>query len=197
MPAALDEKIAHHASRITHHDLEAAMDTHDLAALIRDVPDFPKPGILFKDITTLLKEPAAFRRVIDIFIERYRDAGIDTIAAVESRGFIFGAPLAYELGVAFVPVRKLGKLPAETITEEYDLEYGTAAVELHRDALSPGARVLIVDDLLATGGTIRATCNLIEKVGAEVVGLAFLVELTFLKGRERLQGYDVTALIAY
>ena len=173
------------------------MDTQDLAALIRDIPDFPKPGILFKDITPLLKEPAAFRRVIDIFIERYRGAGIDTIAAVESRGFIFGAPLAYELGVAFVPVRKLGKLPAETITEEYDLEYGTAAVELHRDALSPGARVLIVDDLLATGGTIRATCNLIEKVGAEVVGLAFLVELTFLKGRERLQGYDVTALIAY
>jgi adenine phosphoribosyltransferase len=173
------------------------MKTDELASLIRDIPDFPKPGILFKDITTLLKEPAAFRAVIDAFSERYRHERLDTIAAVESRGFIFGAPLAYTLGVSFVPVRKMGKLPAETIEEEYALEYGTATIELHRDAIRPGARVLVVDDLLATGGTIRATCNLIEKVGAQVAGLAFLVELSFLNGRERLKGYDITALITY
>jgi adenine phosphoribosyltransferase len=174
-----------------------ALDVSDLAALIRDIPDFPKPGIIFKDITTLLKEPAAFRRVIELFVERYSGERLDAVAAVESRGFIFGAPLAYELGVAFVPVRKLGKLPAETIDEEYALEYGTATIELHRDAIAPGARVLVVDDLLATGGTIRATCNLVEKSGGVVVGLAFLVELTFLSGRSRLAGYNINALISY
>jgi adenine phosphoribosyltransferase len=174
-----------------------ALSTQDLASLIRDVPDFPKPGILFKDITTLLKNPDAFRTVVDTFTDRYREARLDAIAAVESRGFIFGAPLAYTLGVPFVPVRKLGKLPADTIEEEYALEYGTATIELHRDAIRPGARVLVVDDLLATGGTIRATCNLLERAGATVAGLAFLVELTFLNGRERLKDYEITALVAY
>jgi adenine phosphoribosyltransferase len=173
------------------------MEIDDLAALVREIPDFPKPGIRFKDITTLLKEPAAFRRAVDLLGERYRTVGLDVIAAVESRGFIFGAPLAYQMGLAFVPVRKVGKLPAATIDEEYALEYGTATIELHRDAIEPGARVLIVDDLLATGGTIRATCNLIEKSGGVVAGLAFLIELSFLKGRERLTGYDITTLITY
>jgi adenine phosphoribosyltransferase len=171
--------------------------TSHLAALIRDVPDFPKPGIMFKDITTLLKEPTAFRQVIDLFTDRYRGAGLDAVAAVESRGFIFGAPVAYNLGLSFVPVRKVGKLPAETVVEEYALEYGTATIEVHRDAIGPGKRVLIIDDLLATGGTIRATANLIEKLGAEVAGLAFLVELSFLNGRERLRGYDIHALLTY
>ena len=174
-----------------------AGDRTHLTALIRDVPDFPKPGILFKDITTLLKDPMAFRQVIDLFAERYRNERLHVIAAVESRGFIFGAPLAYQLGLGFVPVRKMGKLPAETVVEEYALEYGTATIEIHRDAIGPNARVLVVDDLLATGGTIRATCNLIEKLGAEVAGLAFLVELTFLNGRDRLAGYDITTLITY
>lgn len=173
------------------------MDTQQLARHIRDIPDFPKPGILFKDITTLLKEPVAFHAAIDALIDRYRHERLDTIAAVESRGFIFGAPLAYALNIGFVPVRKVGKLPADTINEEYALEYGTATIELHRDAFEPGARVLIVDDLLATGGTIRATCNLIEKAGATVAGLAFLVELTFLEGRQRLTGYEITTLVSY
>jgi len=174
-----------------------AMDVSELTALIRDVPDFPQPGILFKDITTLLKDPAGFRRAIDLFVERYQDEQIQAVAAIESRGFIFGAPLAYALGLSFVPVRKFGKLPAETVEEEYALEYGTATIEIHRDAIAPGARVLIVDDLLATGGTMRATCNLVEKLGGQVVGLAFLVELTFLNGRARLSEYDITALITY
>jgi adenine phosphoribosyltransferase len=173
------------------------VETQYLARHIRDIPDFPKPGIVFKDITTLLKEPAAFRAAIDALIDRYRDEHLDIVAAVESRGFIFGAPLAYALNIGFVPVRKVGKLPADTINEEYALEYGTATIELHRDAFMPGARVLVVDDLLATGGTIRATCNLIERAGATVVGLAFLVELTFLEGRQRLAGYDITTLVSY
>jgi adenine phosphoribosyltransferase len=172
-------------------------EPRDLAMYIRDIPDFPQPGILFKDITTLLKEPAAFRRVIDLFVERYRGERLDAVAAVESRGFIFAAPLAYLLGLALVPVRKVGKLPGETVAEEYALEYGTATIEVHRDAIAPGARILVVDDLLATGGTMRATCNLIEKLGGEVAGLAFLVELGFLHGRERLDEYPITALITY
>jgi adenine phosphoribosyltransferase len=173
------------------------MNAHELASYIRDIPDFPKPGILFKDITTLLKEPIAFRAAIDALVARYQTTPIDTIAGVESRGFIFGAPLAYALNIGFVPVRKVGKLPAQTINEEYALEYGTATIELHTDAIQPGARVLVVDDLLATGGTIRATCNLIEKAGATVEGLAFLIELSFLDGRKRLNGYDITALVSY
>lgn len=172
-------------------------DSGSIESLIRDIPDFPKPGIIFKDITPLLKDPVAFRQVIDRFGAYYRDHGLDLIAAVESRGFIFGAPLAIQLGIGFVPVRKVGKLPAETIDEEYALEYGTATIELHRDSIKPGQRVLVVDDLLATGGTIRATCNLVEKCGGRVAGLAFLIELAFLNGRQRLTGYDINALLTF
>ncbi len=174
-----------------------SFDVSTLPNYIRDVPDFPQPGVLFKDITTLLKEPVAFRGVVDFFAGHYRDQALDVVAGIESRGFIFGAPLAYVLGVAFVPIRKFGKLPAERVEEAYDLEYGTATIEIHRDAITPGARVLIVDDLLATGGTMRASCNLVERLGGQVVGLAFLAELTFLNGRQRLGEYDITTLITY
>ena len=174
-----------------------AEDRHDLARFIRDIPDFPQPGVLFRDITTLLKEPAGFGRAIEAMAECYTGERIDAIAGIESRGFIFGAPLAYRLALPFVPVRKFGKLPAATIDEAYDLEYGSATIEVHRDAIAQGARVVVVDDLLATGGTMRATCNLIEKLGAEVAGLAFLIELTFLEGRHRLTEYEITALITY
>lgn len=169
----------------------------DLASLIRDVPDFPVDGILFKDITTLLTNPQAFRNVIDNLSERFHGKGIDMVAAIESRGFIFGAPLAYHLGAGFVPVRKPNKLPAEKISEEYSLEYGTNVLEMHVDAVMPGHKVLVIDDLLATGGSARATVNLIERLGGQVVGIAFLVELTFLKGVEKLKGYDVYSIIKY
>lgn len=169
----------------------------DLSSLIRDVPDFPAEGILFRDITTLLTNPQAFRQVIDNFSERFRGKEIDVIAAIESRGFIFGAPLAYHLGTGFVPVRKPNKLPADKISEEYSLEYGTNVLEIHVDALKPGQKVLIVDDLLATGGSARATVNLIERLGGEVVGIAFLIELTALKGVEELRGYDIYSIIKY
>lgn len=168
-----------------------------LKALIRDVPDFPTKGILFKDITTLLKDADAFGEVIDRMAARYVEDEIDLVAAIESRGFIFGAPLAYELGLGFVPVRKLGKLPAETIEQEYTLEYGSNHLEMHVDAVQPGQRVLIVDDLLATGGTAKATAQLVERLGGIVHGFAFMVELTFLNGRSRLEGYDVFTLIQY
>ncbi len=169
----------------------------DLASLIRDVPDFPVEGILFKDITTLLTNPQAFRNVIDNFSERFRGKGIDRVAAIESRGFIFGAPLAYHLGAGFVPVRKPNKLPADKISEEYSLEYGANVLEMHVDAVMPGHKVLVIDDLLATGGSARATVNLIERLGGQVVGTAFLVELTFLNGVEKLKGYDVYSIIKY
>ncbi|MCL4541357.1 MAG: adenine phosphoribosyltransferase [Chloroflexi bacterium] len=168
-----------------------------LAAKIRDIPDFPKPGILFKDITTLLQDGPAFRAGIDALAERCRLLRPDVIVGMESRGFIFGAPVAYILGIGFVPVRKLGKLPAETVSEMYELEYGANTVEMHRDAISPGQRVVIVDDLLATGGTCRATINLIERLGGIIAGAAFLIELTFLAGRQALQGYHIEAVIAY
>lgn len=168
-----------------------------LAAKIRDVPDFPQPGILFKDITTLLKDPAGFRQVVDLLADRCRGYDAAKVVGMESRGFIFAAPLAYQLGAGFVPVRKLGRLPAETVRAEYTLEYGTNTVEIHRDAIAPGERVLIVDDLLATGGTCRATITLVEELGGVVAGVAFLAELTFLNGRDQLRGYDVQALIGY
>lgn len=158
----------------------------ELASYIRDVPDFPKPGILFKDITTLLKDPQAFRQAIDLLTEAFRPDNVDIVVGMESRGFIFGAPLAYNLGAGFVPVRKLGKLPAETVRVEYALEYGTNTLEIHTDAIQPGQRVLVVDDLLATGGTVVATVDLIERLGGIVVGYGFLMELLFLHGRERL-----------
>jgi adenine phosphoribosyltransferase len=164
---------------------------------IRDVPDFPIKGVLFKDITTLLKDPDAYHQAIDLMTERYRDGKIDVVVGMESRGFIFAAPLAYLLGAGLVPVRKLGKLPAETVKCEYSLEYGTNTLEIHKDAILPGQRVLVVDDLLATGGTTAATVKLVEKLGGVVVGVDFLIELTFLHGRDKLKGYDVHALIRY
>jgi len=169
----------------------------DLAKMIRDVPDFPKEGILFKDITTLIKEPRAFREVIDRLADHYAGQKIDLVVAVEARGYIFGAPIAYKLGAGFVPVRKEGKLPAETVREEYELEYGTDSVEMHCDAIQPGQKVLIVDDLIATGGSAAATARLVERLGGEVVGIAFLIELTFLNGVEKLKGYDVFTMIEY
>ena len=173
------------------------MSAETLRAKIREIPDFPKPGILFYDITTLLKDPAAYKEAIDLMLEPYRDDRVDLVVGMESRGFIFSAPMAYLLGTGLVPVRKLGKLPAETLTVEYALEYGSNTLEIHRDAVQPGQRVLIVDDLLATGGTVRGTIALVERLKGEVVGLAFLVELDFLKGRERLEGRKVTSVIQY
>ena len=168
-----------------------------LRALIRDVPDFPMEGILFRDVTPLLREPGALRDVVAHFAERYAGAGIDVVAGIESRGFIFGAPLALELGVGFVPIRKLGKLPAEKIHREYALEYGTAALEVHVDAVRPGERVLLIDDLLATGGTARASIHLIETLGGVLHEAAFLIELGFLDGRRALDGYDVYSMLQY
>jgi adenine phosphoribosyltransferase len=169
----------------------------DLRALIREVPDFPKPGILFYDITTLLKDAAAYREAIDLLVEPYRDQHVDLVVGMESRGFIFSAPMAYQLEAGLVPVRKLGKLPAETVSVEYALEYGTNTLEVHKDAIRPGQRVLIVDDLLATGGTVNGTIELVKHLDGEVVGLAFLVELEFLKGRERLHGQSIHSVIRY
>lgn len=169
----------------------------DLAATIRSVPDFPIEGILFYDITTLLKNPAALKESIDRLTARYQNAGVDRVVGIESRGFIFGIPLAYNLGVGFVPVRKPGKLPAATVAQSYALEYGSNTLEIHVDAVEKGQKILIVDDLLATGGTAKATCNLVEKLGGQVLGLAFAIELTFLKGRENLKGYDVFSLLQY
>ncbi|HET7232425.1 MAG TPA: adenine phosphoribosyltransferase [Longimicrobium sp.] len=168
-----------------------------LKPLIRDVPDFPQPGILFRDVTPLLRHPAALREVVAHFADRYRDKGIDVVAGIESRGFIFGAPLAMELGVGFVPVRKIGKLPAEKIHREYALEYGTATLEMHVDAVSPGERVLLIDDLLATGGTACAATQMIESLGGEVASIAFLIELEFLEGRKLLGGQDVYSMLQY
>jgi len=169
----------------------------DLAKTIRDVPDFPVKGILFKDITTLLKDADAFREAIDRLVAHYQDQGLDLVAGIESRGFIFGAPMAYLLGTGFIPIRKPGKLPAETEQVEYALEYGTDAVEIHKDAIRPGQRVLVVDDLLATGGTASASAQLIEKLGGKVVSIAFLIDLTFLHGKDKLEGYDVFTLIEF
>ena len=169
----------------------------DLASRIRDVPDFPHKGIVFKDITTLLKDGPSLRQALDQLTDLVRGWDIDVLAGMESRGFIFAAPIAYKLGLGFVPVRKLGKLPAETISAEYALEYGTNTLELHVDAIDPGQRVLIVDDLLATGGTVGATIDLIERLDGVVAGTAFLVELTFLDGRRHLEGYRVASLIKY
>ncbi|MBI2324889.1 MAG: adenine phosphoribosyltransferase [Chloroflexi bacterium] len=171
--------------------------TDGLASKIRDVPDFPKPGILFKDITTLLKEGPAFRAAIDGLLSQVRGKHVDVVVGMESRGLIFGAPMAYALGVGFVPVRKLGKLPSEVVSVEYDLEYGSATLEMHKDAITPGQKVLIVDDLLATGGTVAGTIELVKQLQGEIVALAFLIELKFLKGRDRLQGYDITTLIEF
>jgi adenine phosphoribosyltransferase len=164
---------------------------------IRDVPDFPKPGILFKDITPVLADPRAFNTCLDLIAERYDGTALDAIVGIESRGFIFGAALAARMRKAFVPVRKPGKLPAATLRVAYDLEYGSDAVEIHRDALAPGQKALIVDDLIATGGTAWATCELVRKLGGEVIAAAFIIELTFLSGRKRLAPLSTFSLLQY
>ena len=168
-----------------------------LTDYIRDIPDFPKPGILFKDITPLLAHPGAFAESIQQLADRYRDKSIDAIAAAEARGFLFAAPMALALKIPLIPLRKPGKLPYRTYSLKYDLEYGSAELHMHVDGVQPGAKVLLVDDLLATGGTMQAGCNLIEKAGGTVAGCAFLVELAFLGGRKRLANYDVFSLITY
>jgi adenine phosphoribosyltransferase len=173
------------------------LNTDQLKKLIREVPDFPKKGILFYDITTLLKDKVGFATLIDKFSERYIGHDVDLVLGMEARGFIFGPALAYRLNAGFVPVRKPGKLPAETVRCEYALEYGNNCLEVHKDAIQKGQRVLIVDDLLATGGTAAATAKLATSLGARIAGLGFVVELDFLKGREKLKGYDVTSLLHY
>ena len=169
----------------------------ELKSVIRDVPDFPKKGIIFKDITPLLKDGDAFRKAIDCLYEHYKDKRIDVVLSVESRGFILGSVLAYKLGAGFIPVRKKGKLPYKTHAVTYDLEYGQDTLEIHEDAISKSDRVLIVDDLLATGGTLSAVVELTKKMGGEIAGIGFLIELTFLKGRERIKDYDIVSLIKY
>ncbi len=176
-------------------NIEAQVEA--LKAAIRDVPDFPKPGVVFKDITTLLRDPVLFRRSIDLLVAACGDRPVDKVVAIESRGFLFGGAVAHQLGAGFVPVRKPGKLPCRTVEASYELEYGTDTVEMHEDALTAGDRVLIVDDLIATGGTARAAGELTERLGATVSAFVFLVELSFLAGREKLAGHDIVSLIRY
>lgn len=173
------------------------VDSKDFASFIRSVPDFPKKGIVFRDITTLLNDPVAFKEVLDLFESHFRSDHVDKIVGIEARGFIIGAALADRLHVGFVPARKPGKLPAKTLKEEYELEYGHDSIEIHSDAISRGERILIHDDLLATGGTASATCRLVERMGGTIVGCSFLIELSFLKGRNRLKGYDLFSIIQY
>ena len=167
----------------------------DLKKTIRDIPDFPKKGIIFKDITPLLKDGRRFRKAVDAIADRYKDKKVDLVASVEARGFVFGSALAYKLGVGLIPIRKKGKLPYKTKSVTYDLEYGTDTLEMHEDAVSRGQRILIVDDLLATGGTAAAVARLIKDCGGVVTEIAFLIELEFLKGREKLKGYPVFSLL--
>ena len=169
----------------------------ELKNSIRDIPDFPKKGIIFKDITTLLKDGKKFQKAIDCIVERYKDKKINKVVSVEARGFIFGSAIAYKLGAGVIPVRKKGKLPHETRRIEYELEYGKDTLEIHKDAIGPDDNVLIIDDLLATGGTMRAVCDLVQGMGGKVVEVAFLIELTFLKGRDRLKGQKVFSLIEF
>jgi adenine phosphoribosyltransferase len=172
-------------------------ETGWLAAHVRDIPDFPKPGVMFKDITPLLASVDAFRFTVDAIADHFAGAPVDRVLGIEARGFVFAAPVAYRLGAAFVPVRKAGKLPWEIEREEYALEYGTDLLEIHRDAVTAGDRVLIVDDVMATGGTAAATVRLAERLGGEVIGLAFVIELAFLHGRERLEGHEVLSLLTF
>jgi adenine phosphoribosyltransferase len=173
------------------------MQIEEIRSLIRDVPDFPEPGIVFKDITPVLADPIAFSTIIDLIVVHFGRGNVDKVVGIEARGFILGAPVAYHFGAGVIPVRKAGKLPSATEGEEYDLEYGTDTRESHRDAVSPGERVLIVDDVLATGGTARAAVNLVERIGGNVCGVACLIELGFLGGREKLRDHDVFTLIRY
>ena len=169
----------------------------NLKKYIHNIPDFPKKGILFRDITTLLKEGVKFKEVIDIFYDKYKDKKIEQIVAAEARGFIIGGALAYRLNCGFVPVRKRGKLPAETVDVTYELEYGTDTLCMHKDAIKPNERVLILDDLLATGGTAKAMCDLVKKSGGDITGVAFMIELTDLKGRDKIKEYDYFSLMKY
>jgi adenine phosphoribosyltransferase len=172
-------------------------DCEPLKALVRTIPDFPKPGILFYDITTLLKDPKGFASLIDALAQYYIDKEIDLVLGIEARGFIFGPALAYRLNAGFVPVRKPRKLPGPTARVTYDLEYGSDTLEIHVDAIEPGQRVVLVDDLLATGGTMEATIKLVQQLGGEIAGLGFAIELDFLKGRDRFKEYDVFSLLHY
>jgi adenine phosphoribosyltransferase len=173
------------------------VDLDRVKALIRDVPDFPQKGIVFKDITPLLADPIAFSTVIDLVVVHFGRGNVDKVVGIEARGFIIASPVAYHFGAGFVPVRKKDKLPWNTEAAEYELEYGKATLEIHQDAVAPGERVLVVDDVLATGGTARATAQLVERIGGKVVGIACLIELGFLNGRDKLQGYDVFTLLTY
>ena len=173
------------------------MDLDQLKALVRDVPDFPQEGVLFKDITPLLADPLAFSTVIDLIVVHFGRGNVDKVVGIEARGFILASPVAYHFGAGFVPVRKVDKLPWETEAAEYELEYGTAILEIHRDAVAPGERVLIVDDVLATGGTSRATTELVERIGGKVVGISCLIELEFLHGRQKLEGHDMYTLLRF
>ncbi len=173
------------------------MNYKNLQDLIRDVPDFPQEGISYKDITTLLKDPTGLKEAIGAMLRPFEGVGVELVVGIESRGFILAAPMAIELGCGFIPVRKPGKLPAETLRLDYDLEYGTDAVEIHADAIEPGQKILVVDDVLATGGTLAATCRLVEKLGGEIVGISVLAELGFLQGRNILSGYKIESTIVY
>ncbi|HEY7756205.1 MAG TPA: adenine phosphoribosyltransferase [Actinomycetota bacterium] len=173
------------------------MDLEQLRALVRDVPDFPQEGIVFKDITPLLADELAFSTVIDLIVVHFGRGNVDKVVGIEARGFILASPVAYHFGAGFVPVRKKDKLPWDTEVAEYELEYGTAALEIHRDAVTPGERVLVVDDVLATGGTARAAAQLVERIGGKVVGISCLIELGFLNGRAKLEGHDLFTLLAY
>lgn len=164
---------------------------------VRTIPDFPEPGIMFRDVTSVLQDPEGLKLAIDSMIQLLDGVDFDVIAGTESRGFIFGVPIAYALGKSFIPVRKKGKLPCETVSAEYDLEYGKASIEIHKDSIKPGQKVVLVDDLIATGGTIEASIRLIEQLGGEVVKIVFLMELAGLKGRDKLSGYDVASVITY
>ena len=169
----------------------------DLKQTIRSIPDFPKPGIIFRDITTLLQNPAALRQSVDLIAEHFDKGSIDVVVGAEARGFIFGPAVAYRLNAGFVPIRKPGKLPYQTIRATYQLEYGTDTVEMHKDAIKPGQRVLMIDDLLATGGTMAACCKLVQQVGGKIAGCAFVIELSFLKGRDKLLGHEIFSLVDY
>jgi adenine phosphoribosyltransferase len=173
------------------------VEIEQIKALIRDVPDFPEPGIVFKDITPVLAHADAMSTIIDLIVVHFGRGNVDKVVGIEARGFILGAPVAYHFGAGVIPVRKKGKLPFETLEEEYALEYGTASLEIHTDAVQTGERVLIVDDVLATGGTARAAAKLVERVGGKVCGIATLIELDFLRGREKVEGFDLFTLIHY
>ena len=169
----------------------------DLKKYIRNIPDFPEKGVMFRDITIILKEPEPFRYVIDTIVDRYKNENINKLVSIEARGYIFGGVIAYNLNCGFVPVRKPGKLPAETISKEYSLEYGTNKIEINKDAITKGERILVFDDVLATGGTVLATCQLVEKLGGKIVGCSFVCKLTYLSGDEKLKNYRVFSLVEY